>query len=133
MNDKGDHMSSATMKDRGTARDGIGTALRTQIQLWLAIVFMALAFGAGLTIGVIVPHSGPPAVGVVQTNQAPSNFGVAPPLTEQQLQQGLPSGHPGVGSDQGNTSSSGSGTGTQGPGGKGSSGSQQSGSSNGTG
>jgi hypothetical protein len=131
MNDKGDHMSSATTNDRGATRDGLGTALRTQIQLWLAIVFMALAFGAGLTIGVIAQHSESPAVGVSQTNQVPSNFGVAPPLTDQQIQQGLPSGHPVVGADQG--SSGGPGTDTQGSGSKGSSGSQQSGSSSGTG
>jgi len=121
-------MASATTNERRTAH--VIEALRTGIQLWLAIVFMALAFGSGLTIGVLADHSDSPAVGGAQTNQIPSDFSVAPPLTDQQLQQGLPSGHPVVGAEQ---EGSGSGSGAQDSGSKGSGGSQQSGSSGGTG
>ena len=117
-------MSSATVKDRGATREGIATALRTQIQLWIAIVFMALAFGAGVTIGVISQHSETPTVGVAPASQVPNDFGVAPPLTEEQIQQGLPSGHPELGADQGTPA-----PGTTGKG----NGSQQNGSGNGTG
>jgi hypothetical protein len=125
-------MASIATDEREGARGGIGLALRTKIELWLAVVFMALAFGAGITIGVIAQHTDTPTMGVTQVNQAPGNFGVAPPLTETQIQQGLPTGHPAVDSDQG---SSGSGSSSQGAGSgsKASGGPPQNGSTSGTG
>ena len=124
-------MSSVTTDERRAARDGIGTALRTQIRLWLAIVFMALAFGAGLTIGVIAQHPRVAGRRRDPDEPGPEQLRGRPTAHEEQIQQGLPSGHPVVGADRGSTS--GSGSGTQGAGGKGSGGSQQSGSSSGTG
>jgi hypothetical protein len=94
-------MGSTTTSEPRTAPD-LAETLRLKIQLWLAIVFMALAFGAGMTIGVLSGHSGSTAV-IAPTSQVPSNFGVAPPLTDQQLQGGLPAGHPEVGSGQGSS------------------------------
>jgi len=70
---------------------GLGSTFRIRIELWLAVVFMALAFGAGILIGVVAqPRTDQPTVGVAPVDQ----FQVAPPLTDQQIQQGLPAGHP---------------------------------------
>jgi hypothetical protein len=120
-------MSSITKDGRtGNARAGATAALRTRVELWIVLVFMVLAFGAGLTIGVLAQPEQGTAVGVgTGTTQAPDNFGgLAPPLTDEQLQQGMPSGHPSVG-DSGTTGSTGTDTG-----GKGGDGSQGSGTGN---
>ncbi len=84
---------------RGGARPGgLGTALRLKIELWLAVVFMTLAFGAGVLVRGISEPPREPAVGVAPAGMVPA----APPLTEDQLQQGLPQGHPDIGApDQG--------------------------------
>ena len=79
---------------------GIRTTLRFRVQLWVAVVFMAFAFGAGLTIGVISQPATAPALDVPAASQAPVG-GFAPPLTDQQIQQGLPSGHPDLASPSG--------------------------------
>ena len=101
-------MTSIATDEREEIRGGIGLALRTKIELWLVVVFMSLAFGAGITIGVIAQRADTPTIGVDQANTAPANFGIAPPLTDQQLQAGLPSGHPAIGSDSGGTGGGGS-------------------------
>ena len=115
-------MSSITKDGRtGNTRAGATAALRTRVELWIVLVFMVLAFGAGLTIGVLAQPEQATTVGVgTGTTQAPGSFGgVAPPLTDEQLQQGIPSGHPSVG-DSGATGSTGSGSGNGGSGSQGS-------------
>jgi hypothetical protein len=96
---------------------GAGPVLRTQIELWIVIVFMALAFGAGITLGVIARQDPGPSVAIAPVTQPAGGTGAggifAPPLTDEQLQQGLPPNHPGV-DQSGGGSSSGSGTGAKG-------------------
>jgi hypothetical protein len=93
-------VSSMTKDEQEIGRAGLGTTLRTRVQLWIAVVFMAFAFGAGLTIGVIAHTTAPAIVDVAPASQAPA-IGGAPPLSDQQLQQGLPSGHPALATPSG--------------------------------
>ncbi len=100
-------MSTATSHERParTSAPGIGTALRVRIELWLAAVFMALAFVGGVTIGMLAEQRQQPVVGVAPVSQLPAGqFTSAPPLTDEQIQQGLPPGHPDLssGSDASN-------------------------------
>jgi len=83
---------------RKPAASGIGSALRIKVELWLAVVFMMLAFGAGIVVRGMSEQPAQPAVGVAPVGQLP----VAPPLTQEQIEQGLPPGHPDLGSVQGN-------------------------------
>ena len=79
-----------TSNDDGS-RGGLGAVLRLQVELWLVVLFMALAFGAG------IPDHGPvrgPAATPVVGVQDPAGAVVAPPLTDDRIQGGLPSGHP---------------------------------------
>lgn len=78
-------------ESRGT---GVGAALRTRVELWLIVVFMALAFSAGFLVGAMSdPTPASPATGQVPTVP---EFPAAPPLSDEQLQEGLPTGHPDV-------------------------------------
>ncbi len=83
------------------AGGGLREILRTRVELWLVVLFMALSFGAGVLITALYeePAAPPPTV------QGPA-IPIAPPLTEEQIQQGLPSGHPDI---------SGGGAGASGP------------------
>jgi hypothetical protein len=76
-------------------------ALRTRIELWLVVLLMVLAFGAGLTVGVIGQQEPRPSVGATTIGQGSGPLPVAPPLTDEQIQQGLPPGHPDLSGDQG--------------------------------
>jgi hypothetical protein len=119
-------MSTTTKEARSDAdRSGVGSALRTRIELWIAMVFMVVAVGAGIAIGVLAQGRAP-VVGIAPagTTQVPGDSSMlAPPLTDEQLQQGLPSGHPTVG-PTGSTGSGGNGGGGGGNGGGGNGGSQ---------
>lgn len=86
--------SAATHTDQAPS-GGLRSVLRARIELWLVVLFMALAFGAGVLVAALYQEEPPtqPVVGV----QPPGSFPVAPPLTDQQLQQGLPPGHPDIG------------------------------------
>ncbi len=114
---------ASIVKGQGTASASATGALRTRIELWIAVVFMVLAFAAGLAVGVLAePNATTPVVGVGQTTTGvPGSSNLAPPLTDEQLQQGLPPGHPGLtGGDQsgkGSNASSGDGNGSKGSGG----------------
>lgn len=81
---------------------GLGAALRLRIELWIALVFMALAFAAGVVIRGMA-QSPEPAVGVGPPTTtipgAPQPGGEPPPLTEEQIQGGLPQGHPDLGDE----------------------------------
>ena len=71
---------------------------RTKVELWLVVIFMALAFGAGIAVMVLYEEP-QPVVGV----QQPVGQVQAPPLTDEQIQAGLPSGHPDLGGGTGAT------------------------------
>ncbi|GBC86102.1 hypothetical protein HRbin12_00084 [bacterium HR12] len=83
-------MVTATTRNRPEA-GGLRTLLRTRIELWLVVLFMALSFGAGVLVTALYEEPAPPPT----TFQAPA-FPIAPPLTEEQIEQGLPSGHPDI-------------------------------------
>jgi hypothetical protein len=92
-----------TSNDDGS-RGGLGAVLRLQIELWLVVLFMALAFGAGILITALYEEpAATPVVGV----QDPAGAVVAPPLTDDQIQGGLPSGHPDLGGASGATGATG--------------------------
>jgi hypothetical protein len=97
---------------------GLGTPARVPVQLWLVVVLMAMSFGAGVIVKTIAEPAGS---AVVPTQQVPG-ITLAPPLTDQQIEQGaLPSGHPdlsGSTSGAGNGSGDGSGNGANQGGGK---------------
>lgn len=66
-------------------RPALLEVLRARVELWVAVVLMALAFGGGFAVSHFFA-SGPraPAAGA----------GVARPLTPEDLERGLPPGHP---------------------------------------
>jgi len=66
---------------------------RTKVDLWLVVIFMALAFGAGIAVMVMYQEPQP----VVGIQQPAGQFPQAPPLTDAEIQAGLPSGHPDLG------------------------------------
>jgi len=77
----------------------LGAALRLRVELWLAIVFMAVSFAAGVVVRGLAqpqPEPLPVASGFEQSAQI-----AAPPLTSEQIGQGLPEGHPSIGEDAG--------------------------------
>lgn len=84
---------------------GLRAVLRARIELWLVVLFMTLAFGAGVLVTALYQED--PATQPLVGIQQPGSFPVAPPLTEEQLQQGLPPGHPDI--DGGATGPTGSG------------------------
>lgn len=88
---------------------GLRAALRVRIELWLAVVFMTLAFTAGIVVRGMTETPSQPAVGVMPAEQI--QMPTAPPLTEEQIQQGLPPGHPTVGDQSQGTGSGGRGEG----------------------
>ncbi len=72
-----------------------GSALRLKVELWLALIFMTASFGAGLFVGNL---SGSPQDSQGPVVEAPPAGDVpAPPLTDEQLDEGLPPGHPPIG------------------------------------
>ncbi len=85
------------MRTEGTtARPGIGPVMRIKVELWMALLFATLAFGAGVVVRSLAEPPAAPAPAVAPAGPA-FGFPAAPPLTEEQLQQGLPPGHPDVG------------------------------------
>ena len=88
--------SVATSNDEGR-EGGLGTILRVQVELWLVVVMMAMAFGAGILVTALYEEPQQPVVGV----QQPGGQFLAPPLTEDQIGQGLPSGHPDINGETG--------------------------------
>jgi hypothetical protein len=88
-------MSNGTTsnEEQRESRGGIFEVLRIRVELWVVIVFMALAFGAGIVVTAMYDESPEPVVGVQQpVGQVP----IAPPLTDQDIEGGLPSGHPDI-------------------------------------
>jgi hypothetical protein len=85
-------------EDRGT---GLGALLRLQVELWLVVVMMALAFGAGIVVTAL--YEEPQDQTAVVGTQLPSGQLVAPPLSDEQISQGLPSGHPDISGETGAT------------------------------
>jgi hypothetical protein len=90
---------------RGPAKgpEGLASALRVEVQLWVAVLFMAIAFGAGVLVhAMAAPQpSSPPVVSTVGDGGATGGV-FAPPLSDDQVSAGLPAGHPDIagGSEQ---------------------------------
>lgn len=71
--------------------------LRVPVELWLALVFMAVAFTGGFLVrGMSDRQPAQPVVGSVQGTDAGQVI-QAPPLTSDQLSGNLPAGHPDIG------------------------------------
>jgi hypothetical protein len=84
---------TTTANERQAYRStGLRDVLRLRIELWIAVVCMALAFGAGMAVRVTASQSTAPPTSF--TGIDPGTGVVAPPLTDQQIDQGLPAGHP---------------------------------------
>jgi|GEM_PF-5443015 hypothetical protein len=96
-------MTDAPNDDAGSG-GGLGAVLRLQIELWLVVLFMALAFGAGILITAL--YEEPATTGVVG-GQGTAGQISAPPLTDEDIQGGLPSGHPDIGGITGATGAGG--------------------------
>jgi hypothetical protein len=102
-------MTTLASDDSRTARSaGLREVLRTRIELWIAVVSMALAFAAGIAVSE-VSQTPSPAAAVTSTDTT-TTFPFAPALTDQQIEQGLPSGHPEIGATQPSASGGGSAT-----------------------
>lgn len=84
-------------RPRTERREGLASALRVEVQLWLAVLFMAVAFGAGVIVhAMAAPQPAAPAVvGTAGGGEVSGIF--APPLSDEQVSAGLPAGHPDIG------------------------------------
>lgn len=97
--------------DATTDRDEVGTpgifaTLQVPVALWLTVAFMALAFAGGFLVRGMVSATAEQVVGPAPAVQAPKQIIPAPPLSEEDIQGGLPAGHPPVeGQSPGATSS----------------------------
>lgn len=70
-------------------------ALRTKVELWVAVALMALGFFGGVLVSGMDSKPGPAApAGQQQLPQ--EGFQIAPPLSEDDLSGELPPGHPTV-------------------------------------
>jgi hypothetical protein len=96
-------MATNTTPDEGRG-SAFGEMLRVRVELWLVVVFMALAFGAGIVVTALYDEPAAPVVGISNTGGQ-----IAPPLTDQQIAGGLPSGHPDLGTPTGATGATGAG------------------------
>jgi hypothetical protein len=86
-------MTTSTHRTTAREREAAAAAgVETRGRRWScgSCIFMALAFGAG--IAVMVMYEEPQTVVGVQ--QPVGQFPQAPPLTDEQIQGGLPTGHP---------------------------------------
>ncbi|MGZ4146372.1 MAG: hypothetical protein ACXVPL_01575 [Actinomycetota bacterium] len=101
---------SATASRGRSGSAGLGEVLRIRVELWLAVVFMALAFGAGMAVRVTTE---PPAAAPVSTTIGAGTSQVAPPLTDAQIAAGLPAGHPDLASNGGSSGKNGDKAGTK--------------------
>lgn len=84
----------AIARGPGQEETGAGrTILATRLPLRLVVFLMAFTFVAGLSIGLLAASREQPATGMPGPGgQLPA----APPLTDEQLDEGLPPGHPTV-------------------------------------
>ena len=77
--------------------------LRTKVQLWIVVVFMAIAFVTGM----VMPLGGQPVPRPVDVPAADTGRvgppPVAGPLTDEQLRAGLPANHPATAAGNGAT------------------------------
>ena len=74
---------------------GEASVVGARVRLWVVVVLMALSFAGGFVIRGLAqpPPVQQPAMGVEQ----PFPIAPAPPLSDSQIQGGLPPGHPSVG------------------------------------
>ena len=111
-------MTDTTTSDDERRGSAFGEMLRVRVELWLVVVFMALAFGAGIVVTAMYEEPADPVVGITDTTGQ-----IAPPLTDDQIAGGLPTGHPGLtgatgatGAGSGSGQNDGSGQGSDGSG-----------------
>lgn len=96
-----------TSNDTASERDGGFVEIaRAKVELWLVVIFMALAFGAGIAVMVMYEEPQP----VVGVQQPVGQFPQAPPLSDEEIQGGLPTGHPDLGEATGATGATGADT-----------------------
>lgn len=71
------------------------TGAKAMIEVWMAAVLMVVSFAVGFAVRGVTTEKSPPAV---EQQMPGTQQGViqAPPLTNDQLQSGLPQGHPQV-------------------------------------
>lgn len=100
-------MTDTTTSDEERRGSAFGEMLRVRVELWLVVVFMALAFGAGIVVTAMYEEPAAPVVGITDTTGQ-----IAPPLTDDQISGGLPSGHPGLTGATGATGVTGAGSGS---------------------
>jgi len=100
-------MGSIRSNSRTTSE--VGTIARARVDLWLVVALMAMSFGAGVIVKTMAEPPAVPASGFAQPGGA--NV-LAPPLTGQQIGQGLPAGHPSVGSSASTAPTTGKGGGS---------------------
>jgi hypothetical protein len=87
-----------------------GSLLRAPLQLWLVALLMSVSFGAGFLLQPSGAPATPPPAQLVPAQapaQPPARMPVAPPLSDDQLEEAeLPAGHPPLSpSDDADTSS----------------------------
>jgi hypothetical protein len=71
------------------------SALTAKIEVWIAAILMVVAFGVGFVMRGFTAQESTTTPGIEQTVPGTTSGVVqAPALTDQQLQQGLPQGHP---------------------------------------
>lgn len=83
-------------RPREERRAGLFGTLQVPVQLWLALAFMALAFAGGFLVRGMVSATAEQVVGPAPAVQAPGEIVPAPPLSEEDIQGGLPPDHPPV-------------------------------------
>jgi hypothetical protein len=72
-----------------------GSLLRAPLQLWLVALLMSVSFGAGFLLQPSDAPAATPPPAQLAPAQAPARLPVAPPLSDDQLEEAeLPAGHP---------------------------------------
>lgn len=82
----------AAKQERGGSPSPFVALMRTSVSLWIVVVMMAMSFGAGVIVKAIAEPTD--AATVPTTISTDAGQIVAPPLTDDQIAGGLPSGHP---------------------------------------
>jgi hypothetical protein len=82
----------AAKQERDGSPSPFMALMRTSVSLWIVVVMMAMSFGAGVIVKAIAEPTDQTTVPTTISTDAGQI--VAPPLTDDQIAGGLPSGHP---------------------------------------